>query len=63
MFTKQTITNVGELKELLRLFPDNKPIICDLDGNTWNPVFYNWADSNDNDITMPLAIDADSMIE
>jgi hypothetical protein len=63
MFDKKVINNVGELKELLKMFPDDKPIICDFEGNTWSPIFYNWAESEDNDITMPLAIDINGMID
>jgi ABC-type microcin C transport system permease subunit YejE len=58
MFTQQTITNVGELKTLLNMFPNDKPIIIDFEGNTYSPEFYNWADVEDNDISMPLAINA-----
>lgn len=56
---RQTVSTVGELKELLEKYPNDKPLICDCDGNTWNPEFYNWADGENEDITEPLAINCD----
>ena len=58
-FTTQTIETVGQLRKLLEKFPDDKPIIMDSEGNTWPPVFYNWADSADGDTEWPLGIQAE----
>lgn len=48
-FTSETIETVGQLRELLKRFPDDKPVIRDEEGNTWSPEFYNWADNKDDD--------------
>ena len=47
---------MGELKELLKQFPDDKPIIMDDEGNTWPPEFYNWAEKEDDDTNWPISI-------
>ena len=44
---ESTINTVGELKELLKKFPDDKPIIIDENGNTRPPQFYDWAGEGD----------------
>lgn len=56
MFKSKVISSVGELKELLKQFPEDKPIIMDEEGNTWMPEFYNWADSEDSDTDWPIGI-------
>ena len=56
MFDSKTVTTAGEMIELLRQFPVDKPIIMDEDGNTWSPEVYNWAEGEDDDINWPLAI-------
>ena len=56
MFSSKTVQTVGEMMELLKQFPVDKPIIMDEEGNTWSPEVYNWADSEDEDIDWPLAI-------
>ena len=62
-FTSKTVETVGQLRELLKRFPDDKPLIMDSDGNTWPPLFYNWADAENGDTEWPLAIDADVSCE
>lgn len=47
---------VGELRKALKEYPDDKPIIIDLDGSTYSPDIYNWADKPANDLTWPVAI-------
>lgn len=56
MFGSRIINTVGELKELLKQFPDDKPIIMDDEGNTWPPEFYNWAEKEDDDTNWPISI-------
>ena len=57
MFESQKTFTVGELKELLKKFPDDKPLIIDDgDGNTSTVEIYNWAEEPDDDCDWPLAI-------
>jgi hypothetical protein len=56
MFDLQVVETVGQLRELLEKFPDDKPLIIDDEGNTRPPEFYNWAEEEDSNINWPLGI-------
>lgn len=50
------ITTVGELREFLKHYPDNKPIILDSAGNTYNIEIREWADGHEKDTNWPVAV-------
>ena len=47
---------VGELREFLKRFPDDKPLILDIKGNTYPVVIDNWDEADDCDTDYPVAI-------
>jgi len=51
-----TCTTVGEAIKYLSQFPADKPLICDMDGNTWNPDFELWDNAPADDPEHPVAI-------
>lgn len=56
MFESKVVNTVGELRELLKQFPDEKPIIYNDGEDTLIVEVYNWADSSNEDCEWPLAI-------
>lgn len=52
-----TCNTVGELKKCLEQWPDEKPILVDVNGDTFPVMVYDWADSEDkNSLDWPVAI-------
>ena len=40
---KKSCNTVGELREALKNYPDDKPLIIDFDGNTYPVIVYDWS--------------------
>jgi len=49
---------VGELREALKHWPNEKSILIDSDGNTYPVEVYEWSDVEPADLDWPAAIDA-----
>jgi hypothetical protein len=51
-----TCRTVGELKKALESWPDEKPLIVDVDGNTQPVEIMDWAEEPAKDLNWPVAI-------
>lgn len=48
--------SVKELKLALNSWPDDKPLIFDVDGNTMPLIIEDWADEDSSSLNWPVAV-------
>lgn len=60
-YENMLISTVGDLRNALKKYPDNKPIIVNVDGNTYPVSIVDWYDPSSSigpDTDWPISIDA-----
>lgn len=53
-----TCITIGQLRSALSRWPDKKPLILDLQGNSSNVIIEDWANEAPDNLDWPVAINA-----